>query len=102
MKKCIKTVTNVVFDVDVVGGCNIKKFYGDRALSLFIQPPCVEELRRRLIGRGTDAPEVIEHRVAKAEYELSFASKFDKVIINDDLEAAKAEALKVIKEFLNK
>ena len=93
---------NVVFDVDVVGGCNIKKFYGDRALSLFIQPPCVEELRRRLIGRGTDAPEVIEHRVAKAEYELSFASKFDKVIINDDLEAAKAEALKVIKEFLNK
>ena len=93
---------NVVFDVDVVGGCNIKKFYGDRALSLFIQPPCVEELRRRLIGRGTDAPEVIEHRVAKAEYELSFASKFDKVIINDDLEAAKAETLKVIKEFLNK
>lgn len=70
---------------------------------IFIHPaPCVEELRRRLIGRGTDAPEVIEHRVAKAEYELSFASKFDKVIINDDLEAAKAETLKVIKEFLNK
>ncbi|WP_455587777.1 guanylate kinase [Bacteroides sp.] len=93
---------NVVFDVDVVGGCNIKKFYGDRALSLFIQPPSVEELRHRLIGRGTDAPEVIEHRIAKAEYELSFAAKFDKVIINDDLETAKAEALKVIKEFLGK
>ena len=102
VEKQLKEGQNVVFDVDVVGGCNIKKFYGDRALSLFIQPPCVEELRRRLIGRGTDAPEVIEHRVAKAEYELSFASKFDKVIINDDLEAAKAEALKVIKEFLNK
>ena len=91
---------NVVFDVDVVGGCNIKKFYGERALSLFIQPPCVDELRRRLVGRGTDAPEVIEHRIAKAEYELGFAPKFDKVIINDDLETAKAEALKVIREFL--
>ena len=102
VEKQLEAEQNVVFDVDVVGGCNIKKFYGDRALSLFIQPPCVEELRRRLIGRGTDASEVIEHRVAKAEYELSFASKFDKVIINDDLEAAKAEALKVIKEFLNK
>ena len=102
VEKQLEAGQNVVFDVDVVGGCNIKKFYGDRALSLFIQPPCVEELRRRLIGRGTDASEVIEHRVAKAEYELSFASKFDKVIINDDLEAAKAEALKVIKEFLNK
>ena len=100
VEKQLEAGQNVVFDVDVVGGCNIKKFYGDRALSLFIQPPCVEELRRRLIGRGTDASEVIEHRVAKAEYELSFASKFDKVIINDDLEAA--EALKVIKEFLNK
>ena len=102
VEKQLEAGQNVVFDVDVVGGCNIKKFYGDRALSLFIQPPCVEELRRRLIGRGTDASEVIEHRVAKAEYELSFASKFDKVIINDDLEAAKAEALKVIKEFLSK
>ena len=81
VEKQLEAGQNVVFDVDVVGGCNIKKFYGDRALSLFIQPPCVEELRRRLIGRGTDAPEVIEHRVAKAEYELSFASKFDKVII---------------------
>ena len=102
VEKQLEAGQNVVFDVDVVGGCNIKKFYGDRALSLFIQPPCVEELRRRLIGRGTDAPEVIEHRVAKAEYELSFVSKFYKVIINDDLEAAKAETLKVIKEFLNK
>ena len=93
---------NVVFDVDVVGGCNIKKFYGDRALSVFIQPPSVEELRKRLVGRGTDAPEVIEARVAKAEYELTFAPKFDKVIVNDDLEQAKAEALQVITEFLSK
>ena len=92
---------NVIFDVDVVGGCNIKKFYGERALSVFIQPPSVEELRKRLVGRGTDAPEVIESRVAKAEYELGFAPKFDTVIVNDDLETAKAEALKVISQFLN-
>ncbi|MCD8091357.1 MAG: guanylate kinase [Bacteroides sp.] len=91
---------NVVFDVDVVGGCNIKKFYGERALSVFIQPPSVEELRKRLVGRATDAPEVIESRVAKAEYELTFAPKFDKAIVNDDLETAQAEALKVISEFL--
>lgn len=90
---------NVVFDVDVVGGCNIKKFYGDRALSVFIQPPSVEELRKRLVGRGTDAPEVIEARVAKAEYELTFAPKFDKVIVNDDLEQAKAEALQELQSF---
>lgn len=91
---------NVIFDVDVVGGCNIKQFYGDRALSVFIQPPSIEELRHRLEGRGTDAPDVIESRIAKAAYELSFASKFDVVIINDDLETAKAEALQVIREFL--
>lgn len=91
---------NVVFDVDVVGGCNIKQFYGDRALSLFIQPPSIEELRRRLEGRGTDAPEVIEARVEKASYELTFAPRFDRIIVNDDLERAKAEALQVISDFL--
>ena len=91
---------NVIFDVDVVGGCNIKQFYGERALSVFIQPPSVEELRKRLEGRGTDTPEVIESRIAKAEYELSFAPKFDVIIVNDDLETAKAEALRVIHEFL--
>lgn len=91
---------NVIFDVDVVGGCNIKKYYGDRALSMFIQPPSIEELRRRLVGRATDAPEVIESRIAKASYELGFASKFDVVIVNDDLEKAKAEALQVIEHFI--
>ena len=83
-------------------GCNIKKFYGERALSVFIQPPSVEELRKRLNGRGTDAPEVIESRIAKAEFELSYADKFDVVIINDDLDTAKANALKVISDFLKK
>lgn len=92
---------NVVFDVDVVGGCNIKRFYGDRALSVFIQPPSIDELRKRLIGRGTDTLEVINDRIAKAEYELGFASQFDVVIVNDDLEKAKSEALQVISQFLN-
>ena len=92
---------NVVFDVDVKGGVNIKKYYGDEALSLFIQPPSVEELRKRLIGRATDTPEAIEQRLAKAEYELTFAPQFDHVIVNDDLEIAKQEALKTIKSFLD-
>lgn len=91
---------NVVFDVDVKGGCSIKQHYGDRALSIFIQPPSIEELRRRLVGRATDAPEVIEQRIAKASYELTFAGQFDTIIVNDDLAKAEAEALRVVKEFL--
>ena len=91
---------NVVFDVDVKGGCNIKQFYGDRALSIFIQPPSIEELRKRLTGRATDAPEVIEQRIARAEFELSFAPKFDRIVVNDDLDRAVEETLDIIKEFL--
>ena len=91
---------NVIFDVDVVGGCNIKQYYGDRALSVFIQPPSIDELRNRLIGRATDTPEVIESRIAKAEFELGFAKKFDVIVVNDDLEKAKADALDTIKRFL--
>ena len=93
---------NVVFDVDVKGGCNLKKIFGSEALSVFVQPPSVEELRRRLVGRATDAPEVIEQRLAKAEEELTYAPKFDVTIVNDDLETAKAEALKTIGKFLGK
>lgn len=92
---------NVVFDVDVKGGLNIKRYYGDEALSLFIQPPSVEELRRRLTGRGTDTSDAIEERLAKAEYELTFSSQFDCVVVNDDLEAAKQETLQIINDFLN-
>ena len=92
---------NVVFDVDVKGGVNIKKHYGSRALSVFIQPPSVEELRNRLVGRATDAPEVIEQRLNRAEYELSFADKFDRIVINDDLEKAKVDVYNVIKQFLD-
>lgn len=91
---------NVVFDVDVKGGVNIKKYFGEQALSLFIQPPSIDELRRRLIGRATDSMEKIEERLAKAEYELTFASKFDKIVINDDLEQAEKEALSIVQEFL--
>ena len=92
---------NVVFDVDVKGGVNIKKHYGDEALSLFIQPPSVAELRKRFEGRGTDSAEAIEERLAKAEYEMTFASQFDYVIVNDDLQAAKQETLSVVMDFLN-
>ena len=92
----------MVFDVDVKGGVNIKQFYGDEALSLFIQPPSINELRRRLEGRGTDAPEVIDQRIARAEFELTFAEKFDKVVVNDILEYAEADALAIIQEFLQR
>ena len=91
---------NVVFDVDVKGGINIKRFYGDEAMSLFIMPPSVAELRRRLEGRGTDTPEAIEERLAKAEYELTFAPQFDRVVVNDDLETAEQDALQIISDFL--
>lgn len=92
---------NVVFDLDVKGGCNIKRFYGDRALSIFIQPPSIDALRQRLVGRATDAPEVIEDRLARASYELTFAPQFDRVVVNDDLDKAKAETLAIVREYLN-
>ena len=91
---------NVVFDVDVKGGVNIKHFYGDEAMSLFIQPPSVEELRRRLEGRGTDTPEAIENRLAKAAYELTFAPQFDHVVVNDDLELAEQQTFALVSGFL--
>ncbi len=91
---------NVVFDVDVKGGCNIKEYYGSRALSIFIQPPSVEELRRRLIKRGTDSAEQIEQRLSKAEYELTFAPRFDRVVVNDDLSLAINETLSLVRTFL--
>ena len=92
---------NVLFDVDVKGGINIKRYYGDEALSLFIQPPSVDELRRRLESRGTDTPEAIEERLAKAEYEMTFAPQFDRILVNDDLNVAKAEAYDIVSDFIN-
>lgn len=92
---------HVAFDVDVVGGTNIKKFYGDEALSVFIQAPSIEVLRERLVNRQTDSMEEIEKRLAKADWEMNFAQgKFDVTIINDDLETAKADILKAVLDFL--
>lgn len=92
---------NVVFDVDVKGGCNIKKHYGSEAMSIFIQPPSVDELRKRLEGRGTDAPEVIKQRLERAEFELGFAKEFDRIVVNDDLAKAQSEVYDLVASFLN-
>lgn len=91
---------NVVFDIDVKGGCNIKKFYGSRALSIFIQAPSIDELRKRLIGRGTDSAEAIDGRIAKASYEMTFAPQFDHIVVNDDLQKAEKETYEIVKKFL--
>lgn len=92
---------NVVLDIDVKGGINIKRMYGAQALSMFIQPPSVEELRRRLESRGSDAPDQIQMRLDKAEYEMSFAREFDHIIVNDELDKAEAEALALIGDFIH-
>ena len=91
---------NVILDIDVKGGVNVKKMYGDSALSIFIQPPSIESLRERLTGRATDTAEAIEQRLAKAEYEISFAPEFDCVVVNDDLSKAIEEVDSRIKGFV--
>ncbi|MBQ2549943.1 MAG: guanylate kinase [Bacteroidales bacterium] len=90
----------IIFDVDVKGGVNLKKYFGDKALSVFIQAPSIEELRRRLEKRGTDSPEAIDRRVAKAEEEMTYAPLFDRVLVNDDLETAFKEAEEMVDKFL--
>ena len=92
----------VVFDVDVLGGINLKKIFGDKAISIFIMPPSIDELRNRLIKRNTDSMEVIEKRVEKATYEMQFASKFDVVVLNEDLEKARSEVMSVVENFICK
>jgi guanylate kinase len=93
---------NVIFDVDVFGGLNIKKFYGDDALAIFVQPPSIEELRNRLVSRSTETEDKIQMRIAKANHELSFAGQFDVIVTNNDLTKACNEAENVIREFLLK
>ncbi len=88
----------ILFDIDVMGGMNLKKLYGDKALSLFIAPPSLETLRERLVKRGTDTPEAIEKRVAKAEKEMLYSGNFDKILINDDLQTALNEVEIIIRE----
>jgi len=91
----------VIFDVDVLGGLNIKKFFGGQALAIFIEPPSIEELANRLRNRGTESPESFQKRLDKAEYELSFSPQFDKIILNDVLEQAQQETIQLVKDFLN-
>ena len=93
---------NVIFDVDVVGGLNIKRCFGERALAIFVQPPSVEELRRRLQSRGTETEESLAARVSKASYELSFKEHFNKIIVNDDLEKACIEAELILLGFIGR
>ena len=90
----------IVFDIDVKGGVNLKRIFGDKAFSIFIQAPSIEELRARLIHRGTDSPEAIEKRVAKAAEEMTYADRFDHILINDDLESAMKEADIIVGEFI--
>lgn len=90
----------IIFDVDVVGGVNLKNIFGDKACSIFIMPPSIEELERRLVGRGTDAPEVIAKRVAKAGQEIERAPEFDHVVVNDDLQSAIADTCAIIDKFI--
>ena len=93
----------ILFDIDVKGGVNIKRIFGDAALAVFVKAPSVEELRSRLVGRGTDTPEAIEKRVAKAEEELTYEKYFDVVLVNDDLSTSLAQAEGLIDSFvLNK
>lgn len=102
VERILATGKNVILDLDVVGGCNVKKIYEHSALSVFIEPPSIDELRRRLELRGTDTPEVIEDRIVKAVHELSYSPYFDVVIRNHDLNLAKSEALRVVTNFLEK
>lgn len=90
----------ILFDVDVMGGIRLKEIFGEDAMSIFVMPPSIEELRRRLEGRGTDAPEVIEKRIAKASFELTKAPKFDRQVINDDLEVAVSQVAEIVKNFI--
>lgn len=100
VEKNLNEGRHVILDVDVAGGLNIKKLYGKDALLIFIQPPSIEELKKRLEYRGTDSKEVIEDRISKAEQELELAPSYDRIVMNDDLDCAKRETTEIIKKFL--
>lgn len=100
VRRAVDAGKNIILDIDVKGAINVKQQFGDEALTLFILPPSIEHLRQRLVARGTDNPEVIEERVNKAEYEISFADRLDARIINDDLDTAIAQTRSLITNFL--
>ncbi|MDE5843200.1 MAG: guanylate kinase [Muribaculaceae bacterium] len=105
LKREVERVTsagrNLIMDIDVKGGVNVKRCFGENALGIFILPPSIEELERRLRGRGTDSDETIARRLGKAEYELSFAERYDKRVVNDDIERASEEVAAIIKSFIS-
>ncbi|MCI9286092.1 MAG: guanylate kinase [Muribaculaceae bacterium] len=105
LKREVERITsgghNVILDIDVKGGVNVKRLYGDRARSIFILPPSVDELRRRLEHRGTETPDSLAQRVGKAEAEIAFAPQFDVRVVNDDLDKAVAETSRIIKDFIS-
>lgn len=102
VERVLRKGHNLVLDIDVKGGVNVKKMYGDRALAIFIMPPSVEELGRRLRGRGTDSEETIAKRLDKARYELSFAPQYDVTVVNDDLDTAVKEVTEAVSNFISK
>ena len=102
VERVLNSGKHMLFDVDVKGGLSIKKLYGEQALAVFVQPPSVEELHRRLVNRATDSEEMIAKRVSKAEWEMQFAPEFDLIIVNDNLEKAQQETEKAVFDFLNK
>lgn len=102
VERVLNSGKHMLFDVDVKGGLSIKKLYGEQALAVFVQPPSVEELHRRLVNRATDSEEMIAKRVSKAEWEMHFAPEFDLIIVNDNLEKAQQETEKAVSDFLNK
>ena len=100
VEKILKSGRNVIFDIDVIGGLNIKEKYNKQALSIFVKPPSIEELKKRLINRSTESADKLEKRISKAEYEISFAKKFDELIINENLNEAENVAFKIVNQFL--
>ncbi|MBT3207164.1 MAG: guanylate kinase [Bacteroidetes bacterium] len=100
VEKNLDTGKNVIFDIDVIGGLNIKKIYTNSALTIFVKPPNIDELKKRLISRSTESEEKLNKRISKAKYEISFADKFDKLIINDKLNEAEEEAFEIVNQYL--
>lgn len=101
VRNALERGENIILDIDVKGAINVKKLFGDEAMTLFILPPSIEELRKRLISRGTDSPDVIDERIGKAEYEISFADQLDRQLVNDDLERAIINTRRIITDFIN-
>lgn len=102
LQQAIDRGQNVILDLDVRGALNVKRMFGDKVLTIFIMPPSIQELRNRLVHRGTDDPAMIDQRVSKAELEISYAPEFDVVIVNDDLHLATIKAEAAITDFLAK